>query len=95
MRKTLRSTEHTRFLELLIHARGRAGLTQQQLARKLGRPQSFVAKYENGERRIDIIEFAIIARAMNAEPVALFSRFLSGEFSGQGRKGRSRPAKKL
>jgi transcriptional regulator with XRE-family HTH domain len=93
MRKTLRSGEHQRFLELLIQARRKAGLTQQQLARKIGRPQSFVAKYENGERRIDIIEFATIARAMNAEPVALFARFLAGQDSGQGRKGRSRPSK--
>lgn len=93
MRKTLRSAEHARFLALLIQTRRKAGLTQQQLAKKLGRPQSFIAKYENGERRIDIIEFTIIARAMNAEPVALLSRFLSGADSGQSRKARSRPAK--
>ena len=93
MRKTLRSAEHTRFLALLIQARRKAGLTQQQLARKLGRPQSFVAKYENGERRIDLIEFASIARAMSAEPVALFARFLAGETGGQGRKAKSRSAR--
>ncbi|MBV6486908.1 MAG: hypothetical protein GHHEDOFH_00845 [Pseudorhodoplanes sp.] len=93
MRKTLRSAEHARFLELLIQARRKAGLTQQQLAKKLGRPQSFVAKYENGERRIDIIEFTTIARAIGADPVGLYSRFLAGDDGGHRRKGRSRPSR--
>lgn len=93
MRKTLHSAEHARFLALLIQTRHKAGLTQQQLAKKLGRPQSFVAKYENGERRIDIIEFTTIARAMSAEPVALFARFLAGEADGQSRKSKLRSAK--
>lgn len=69
MRKTLRSADHGRFLELLIEARRRAGLTQQQLAKKLSRPQSFVAKYEGGERRIDVVEFVAITRAIGADPV--------------------------
>lgn len=69
MRKTLRSADHGRFLELLIAARRRAGLTQQQLAKKLGRHQSFVAKYEGGERRIDVVEFVAITRAIGADPV--------------------------
>lgn len=93
MRKTLRSAEHTRFLGLLIEARDQAGLTQQQLAKKLSQHQSFVAKYENGERRIDIIEFATIVRAMGADPVGLFARFLSGEDGPQSRKRKSRTAK--
>lgn len=93
MRKTLRSTEHARFLELLIRARRQAGLTQQQLAKKLGRPQSFVAKYENGERRIDVIEFATIARAIGADPLELFADFLSSEHGRERGKRRSRAAR--
>ncbi|MCY4505951.1 MAG: helix-turn-helix transcriptional regulator [Acidobacteria bacterium] len=45
-----------------------ANLTQQGLARKLHRPQSFVAKYENGERRLDLLEFIEIADAIGFDP---------------------------
>jgi transcriptional regulator with XRE-family HTH domain len=62
--KSLRSTEHVRLTEYLVGAREKAGFTQQQLADKLGKHQSFVAKYEGGERRIDVIEFLHIARAL-------------------------------
>jgi len=41
------------------------------LAKRLGRPQSFVAKYEGGERRLDVVEFMTVARAIGADPVAL------------------------
>jgi transcriptional regulator with XRE-family HTH domain len=47
----------------MIIARKRAGLTQQALAARLSRPQSFIAKYETGERRIDVVEFIAICRA--------------------------------
>jgi len=56
----------------MIAARDKAELRQQQLADRLGKPQSFVAKYEGGERRIDVIEFIRIARAMGTDPVRLF-----------------------
>lgn len=57
----------------MIDARKQAGLTQHQLAKKIGRPQSFVAKYEGGERRIDVIEFLKIVRAMGGNPTAVFA----------------------
>lgn len=63
--KSLRSPEHVRLIEFLIAAREKAGLTQQQLAGKLGKHQSFVAKYEGGERRLDVVEFLHIARALS------------------------------
>jgi len=50
--------------ELLIKARKKAGLTQIELAQKLGKPQSFVSKYELGERRLDVIEFLEVAEAL-------------------------------
>jgi transcriptional regulator with XRE-family HTH domain len=54
-------------LELLVAAREKAGFTQQQLADRLGKPQSFISKYEGGERRIDVIEFIAIADALNMD----------------------------
>lgn len=49
---------------ILREERLRADLTQAALATKLGRPQSFVAKYEAGERQLDVIEFLLVTRAM-------------------------------
>ena len=69
--KTLNSAEHKAFCALLVETREKAGLTQVQLAGRLRKSQSFIAKYEGGERRIDVIEFMAIARAMGADAVAL------------------------
>lgn len=59
------------FLEGLINARKRQGLTQQAVADLLGKPQSFVSKYESGERRLDVVEFIQIAKALQENPVHL------------------------
>ena len=57
--------------ELLIAARRKAGLTQHEVAERLGRPQSFVAKVEGGERRLDVIEFIELTRALGVDPTRL------------------------
>jgi transcriptional regulator with XRE-family HTH domain len=62
--KSAFSRKYQHFRRLLTGARLRAGLTQAALAEKLGRPQSFVSKFENGERRLDVIEFLDVARAL-------------------------------
>ncbi len=51
--------EYKTFLNYLIAERKQAGLTQQAVATGLNRPQSFVSKYENGERRLDVVEYLI------------------------------------
>lgn len=79
MQKSLKSAEYARLIELLVAVRHGAGIRQQGLAKKLGRPQSFVAKYEGGERRLDVIEFIAIARALGADPQKLFRDFLAGK----------------
>jgi transcriptional regulator with XRE-family HTH domain len=66
--------------ELLIAARDKAGLTQQKLAKRLGKHQSFVAKYEGGERRLDVIEFIVIVREIGADPVRML-RTLAGKIA--------------
>ena len=71
MRKSLFSSDHRRLCELLIAARRSAGLTQEVVARRLDKPQSFVAKYENGERRIDVIELIKITKALGADPLEI------------------------
>lgn len=69
--KTIHTPEQDAFCELMIAAREKAGLTQAKLAKRLKRPQSFVAKYEIGERRLDVIEFMKIIRVLRADPAKL------------------------
>lgn len=70
-------TDDYRTLMLVIRqARKAAGLTQQEVADRLKKPQSYIAKVEGGERRIDIVEFIGIARAMHTDPTALFRSVL-------------------
>jgi transcriptional regulator with XRE-family HTH domain len=70
MRKTLHSANYARLLALLKAARKDAGIVQQELADRLGKPQSFVAKVERGERRIDVIEFIAITKRSGEIPSA-------------------------
>jgi len=62
--KTVFSQEYALFRELLREMRLRNGLTQTALAQTLGVPQSFVSKYESGERRLDFIETMRVCEAM-------------------------------
>jgi transcriptional regulator with XRE-family HTH domain len=77
--KTVHSSDQAAFCALMVAARKQAGLTQHALARRLKRPQSFVAKYEGGERRIDVIEFIAIVRAIGADPLKLLRDLLAGK----------------
>ena len=54
--------QYDAFLMRLRQARRDAGLTQEEVARRLGKPQSFVSKCESGERRVDVIELSKFAR---------------------------------
>jgi transcriptional regulator with XRE-family HTH domain len=56
--------EYDNFKNALKKARIEQGLTQKVVAERLGVPQSFVSKYENGERRLDVVEFMTIAQAL-------------------------------
>jgi transcriptional regulator with XRE-family HTH domain len=76
IRKSVHSPEQQLLRELLVTARAKAGLTQQKLAKRLGQHQSFVAKYEGGERRLDVVEFVTIAQALGADPVRILRAFL-------------------
>ena len=69
--KSVHSDAQRAFCEAMIAARKKAGLTQYQLAEKLKRPQSFVAKYDCGERRVDVVEFIEICRMLDTDPTKL------------------------
>lgn len=68
MHKTIHSEQGRIVGNALKEIREKAGLTQRELCRKLGREHSFVSKYELGERRIDIVEFYWICKACEADP---------------------------
>lgn len=74
MQKSLRSPRQQRLQTLLSAARKDSNLTQAELAERLNKPQSFVAKYENGERRIDVIEFIDITRALDIRPADMLDQ---------------------
>lgn len=71
MAKTIRSSGHEALCEALIAARKEAGLTQADLASKLKCHQSFVARIESGERRIDVIELIVLSRAIGTDSASL------------------------
>jgi len=62
------------FTQLMTLARREAGVTQMELSRILGKPQSFVSKYESGERRLDVVEFISICKALGVPPTKLIKR---------------------
>ena len=76
VRKTIYSERYERFRRLLIAERERVGITQTQLADALRRPQSFVSKYETGERRLDVEEFLQIAEALQADAPRIIQTLL-------------------
>lgn len=67
MRKSIYSRRQEVLCEYLQQARKTAGLTQAALAKRLRRPQSFVAKYEQGQRRLDFIELIAVMDVLGAD----------------------------
>lgn len=62
---------YTRLQDVLIEVRRAKSLTQVEVANRLGKPQSFVSKYESGERRLDVIEFMEVCKALGANPLSV------------------------
>jgi transcriptional regulator with XRE-family HTH domain len=72
----------------LADARLRAGLTQQELAKRLRKPQSFVSNYERGQRRIDVLELLRIVEALDGNASRVFADILARRLRS---KASSRP----
>jgi transcriptional regulator with XRE-family HTH domain len=79
------SEAHTKLVQALIVARKDAGLKQTEVALRLQKPQSFVSKYERGERRLDVLEFGAIAVALGRNPGELLNEVLSSTCRGPGK----------
>ena len=70
-RRMTQKSVHTHAYQLLreqlVAARRKAEMTQEDLAKRLKKPQSFVAKYEGGERRLDIVELLEISAILEID----------------------------
>jgi transcriptional regulator with XRE-family HTH domain len=75
-KKSEYSEQHERLGKLLLAARKAQKLKQRQVAEKLGRQQTFIAKYEGGKRHLDVVEFVTIAKAIGVDPRRIISRLL-------------------
>ena len=71
MPKSIYTERHKKLCELLRKQRKAAGLTQTIVAERLGKPPSYVAKYEGGDRRLDILELMDVAAAIGFDPCRL------------------------
>lgn len=78
MAKSLNSAEGEKLAALLRSVRSEAGLTQAEVADRLEMPQSFVSKYESGERRIDLVELRQICKVLGISLGEFVRRFEKG-----------------
>jgi transcriptional regulator with XRE-family HTH domain len=85
-KRQLTQAEHL-FRTLLRELREEKELTQAQLAERLGLPQSYVSKYEGGERRLDFVETLCVCEALGMD-IEDFAKAFSAELSKTGRKKR-------
>jgi transcriptional regulator with XRE-family HTH domain len=74
MPKTIFGGDHRHLVAVLTEARQDSGLTQAELAKRVGKDQTFISIIERGQRRVDVLEFVALARAMETDPAQLFER---------------------
>lgn len=73
MPKTIFTGAHKHLVEVLRQARKQADISQVDLAEEIGKDQTFISLIERSQRRVDVLEFVVLARAMGVDPVDLFA----------------------
>jgi transcriptional regulator with XRE-family HTH domain len=76
MRKTIHSPEQNVLVNILKAARDRAGLKQEEVAERLGKPQAFVSRYEAGQRRLDLPELEQVCGALGISLPTLVKEYV-------------------
>ena len=71
MSRSAHTDAYATVVTALVAARKAAGVTQVELAARLSKPQSFISKIGRGERRVDVLEFCAMARALGVRPADL------------------------
>lgn len=74
MPKSVFGGDHRHLVDVLAQARKESHLTQTELANRIGKDQTFISLIERSQRRVDVLEFYALAKAMNADPVELFAK---------------------
>lgn len=74
MAGAVRTEAYRALLGTLVVLRGDAGLSQAELAIRLGKPPSYVAKYELGERRLDVVEVMVVLKTLGADHAKILSQ---------------------
>lgn len=72
MKESINSMEYSVVLETLLAMRTKAGMTQRDLAKALGREHSFVWRIETGRRRLDVVEFFWLCRTLKMDAAAIY-----------------------
>lgn len=74
-----RRDTHDQLRNVLLEARRKKGLTQVDVAALLDKPQSFVSKYESGERRLDVVEFLEVCKSLKVNPAMIIQQLDMGD----------------
>ncbi len=77
MAKSVFGGAHHHLVDALRSARERSGMRQADVAAKLGKDQSFISIIENSQRRIDVLEFIALCRAIGVRPEDVFAEVVS------------------
>jgi len=77
--ESIATKRHQRLIEILIDARKQAGIRQAELARRVGKTQTFVARIEAGQRRIDAVELLTLCEIIGIDPVKVVRKVLKVE----------------
>ncbi|KAG0954287.1 hypothetical protein G6F31_013192 [Rhizopus arrhizus] len=94
MTQSTHNSDYQLLLTILKAARKRAGVSQVDLAERLGNTQTFVSKCERGERRIDAVELVEFAEALGVKPLGLLGEYLEQRASMLQPKSRKSSAKR-
>ncbi len=90
----MKSIHHPAYKTLqkqLAEARNAAGMTQEKLAVKLARPQSFISKVEAGDRRLDVVEYVQWMRAVSMNPTTIIKMLAADMDTGRHRRALTKP----
>ena len=77
MSKSIAPSPHEELGAIVLALRAQCGMTQVELASRLGKPQSFVSNIERGERRIDVVEFCAVVQVLGGDPKEVLGRFMA------------------
>lgn len=77
MPKSVFTGAHRHLVEVLVEARHASGLKQSELAERLGKTHGYISIIEGSQRRVDVLEFCALARAMDRDPTDLFEKVVA------------------